>query len=155
MLARFIALMTGLAAALTLGLFAAPSANADPCDHHGHGQPPFCCPDNDRGHGDDCPTPPPPPPPVPVPTGFNIIIGSGHSDRLPGTDGRDAIFAFGGLRDVLIGHAGRDRLYGMRGHDVLRAVDGERDVVNGGRGRDRCVVDAIDVVRNCETIIVR
>jgi Ca2+-binding RTX toxin-like protein len=90
-----------------------------------------------------------------VPTGFNIILGSRHSDRLPGTDGRDAIFAFGGLRDVLIGGAGRDRLYGMRGHDVLRAVDGERDVVNGGRGRDRCVVDAIDVVRNCETIIVR
>jgi hypothetical protein len=43
----------------------------------------------------------------------------------------------------------------MRGHDVIRAVDGQRDVVNGGSGRDRCVVDAIDVVRNCETIIVR
>ena len=137
MFTRFIALMTGLAAALALGLFAAPAAHADPCDHDGHGVPPFC------------------PTPVPVPTGFHVIFGTSGSDRLPGTDGRDAIFAFGGLRDVVIGHAGRDRLYGMRGHDVIRAVDGERDVVNGGRGRDRCVVDSIDVVRRCETIIVR
>lgn len=107
--------------------------------------------DNDRSHHNECPEPPPP---VPVPSGFNVIIGSRHSDRLPGTDGRDAIFAFGGLRDVIIGGAGRDRLYGMRGHDVIRARDGERDVVNGGSGRDRCIVDPQDVVRNCETIIV-
>jgi Ca2+-binding RTX toxin-like protein len=92
---------------------------------------------------------------VPVPTGFNVILGTNHSDRLPGTAGRDAIFGFAGHRDVLIGRGGRDRLYGMRGHDVIRAVDGRRDLVVGGPGRDRCVVDAIDVVRSCETIVVR
>jgi Ca2+-binding RTX toxin-like protein len=138
-----IKMLAASAAAAVMGLTmvgTTTAAHADPCDHDGHGQPPFC---------------PQPPPPVPVPTGFNIILGTSHSDRLPGTSGRDAIFGFGGHRDVLIGRAGRDRLYGMRGHDVLRAVDGERDVVAGGRGRDRCVVDAIDVVRGCETIIVR
>jgi Ca2+-binding RTX toxin-like protein len=128
-------------AAMGLTTLGSTPAHADPCDHPGHGNPPFCTP--------------PPPPPVPVPTGFNIILGSRHNDRLVGTAGRDAIFGFGGRRDVIIGRGGRDRLYGMRGHDVIRAVDGQRDVVNGGSGRDRCVVDAIDVVRNCETIIVR
>lgn len=150
---RKLAAIAAVLAAMGLTTVAtSTSAHADkpPCtgDRHHNCE----CPPDKSGHNDDdCPVTPP----VPVPTGFNIIIGSRHSDRLPGTAGRDAIFAFGGLRDVLIGGAGRDRLYGMRGHDVLRAVDGERDVVNGGSGRDRCVVDAIDVVRNCETIIVR
>jgi len=153
MMIRKLAAIAAAVAAMGLTTIGSP-AHADPCDHHGQGQPPFCpqpCPDNKHNDGDDCP---PVPPPVPVPSGFNIILGSRHSDRLPGTAGRDAIFAFGGLRDVVIGGAGRDRLYGMRGHDVIRARDGERDVVNGGAGRDRCIVDAIDVVRNCETIIV-
>ena len=149
MMIRKIAAGAAAIAAMGLTTIGSP-AHADPCDHHGQGQPPFCCPDT-KGHDNDCPQPPPP---VPVPSGFNVILGSRHSDRLPGTAGRDAIFAFGGLRDVIIGGAGRDRLYGMRGHDVIRARDGERDVVNGGSGRDRCIVDPQDVVRNCETIIV-
>ena len=144
------------AGAVAVGL----SAIAAPAQAHGHG----------HGHGHDCDTtgvarghhecPPPPvepptPPPAVIPTGWNLIIGSPSPDRLPGTLGRDAIFAFGS-NDALIGRDGVDRLYGMRGNDRLRGgvLDGDRDVMNGGQGRDVCVGSPLDVYRSCEIRIV-
>jgi Ca2+-binding RTX toxin-like protein len=63
---------------------------------------------------------------------------------------------------VLKGGAGDDRLNGGRGVDVVRGGAGN-DVINvadvgsgdraiGGAGTDRCIVDALDVVRGCDTV---
>ena len=38
------------------------------------------------------------------------------------------------------------------GNDVVNARDGEADTIDCGVGEDRAVVDAIDIVTNCETV---
>ena len=40
------------------------------------------------------------------------------------------------------------------GNDVVNARDGEADTIDCGVGQDRAIVDAIDVVANCETVEV-
>ena len=83
---------------------------------------------------------------------FNVIVGSGGPDRLPGTVCRDAIFGLGG-NDRLLGRAGSDRLRGGPGNDVLRGGIGG-DVLNGGIGFDLCIAFGQDKVRNCERRII-
>jgi hypothetical protein len=106
---------------------------------------------------------PPNPPPIPPPTTtppqvdanlFNVIVGSGRSDRLVGTFQRDAIFGLAG-NDRLIGRARSDWLFGGRGNDVLRGgVGPAQDVMRGGSGFDTCIGDRNDVMINCERRIV-
>ena len=94
-------------------------------------------------------------PPVFVPTGFNVIVGTPGRDRLKGTSGRDAIFGLGS-NDVLFGNAGRDRLYGGRGNDRLWGLDSSRDILRGGLGgNDTCIGRVNDQFRNCENIVIR
>jgi hypothetical protein len=158
MFVRLITFVTGLAAALTLGLFAIPAANADPCDHHGQGNPPFCEEE----------------PPVPTPEepeGFHLMFGSPGLDRIVGHAHKDAIFGFGsrdvllgrGSTDVLLGMRGNDRLRGGLGNDSLRGGAGNdrlnggpgTDWLRGGRGFDTCIGSVDDSMTRCERIIIR
>ena len=39
------------------------------------------------------------------------------------------------------------------GNDHIFSVDGQRDVIDCGPGRDVAIVDSVDRVRRCETVI--
>jgi hypothetical protein len=39
------------------------------------------------------------------------------------------------------------------GNDFIYSVDGQRDVIDCGLGHDVAIVDPIDSVRHCETVI--
>jgi hypothetical protein len=79
------------------------------------------------------------------------ILGMGGSDTILGGAGDDMLD--GGLgNDVLTGGAGADRILGGAGSDTIYAADGERDVIDCGDGADRAIVDAVDVVKNCEVV---
>jgi hypothetical protein len=99
------------------------------------------------------------------------IVGTAHADYLPGSGGDDVIFGLGG-NDTILGGAGNDTLYGGPGNDVIDggpgadkifggpgsdtilAADGTKDVIDCGPGNDKAVVDAIDVVKNCESVTI-
>ena len=107
-------------------------------------------------------------------TGPSTQIGRGGDDELVGNDFDDAVdggagndHVEGGLgNDTITGGSGRDTIYGDAtashctyysckipfGNDVVNARDGEQDTIDCGIGQDKAVVDAIDVVTNCETV---
>ncbi len=87
--------------------------------------------------------------------GSDGLSGSAGADELLGGPGNDFLFGRGGP-DRLDGGSGSDRLLGGSGDDLIFAVDGELDRIDCGAGSaDRAVVDAIDRVVRCETVIVR
>jgi hypothetical protein len=88
---------------------------------------------------------------LPGTDGANDLRGTVGNDRLLGFGGNDRLRGAGG-RDCLDGGHGNDRLLGGEGDDRIRARDGERDFVDCGKGRDIVMVDAIDVVKRCETV---
>ena len=65
----------------------------------------------------------------------NVINGTGRSDNLSGTEGRDEINGFGGS-DMVAGLAGNDHLDGGSGNDRLYGDEGN-DTLIGGAGKDR------------------
>jgi RTX calcium-binding nonapeptide repeat (4 copies)/WD40-like Beta Propeller Repeat len=84
--------------------------------------------------------------------GFDdVIFGLGGNDTLLGGAGDDRLEGGRG-NDVLIGGAGADVLLGGPGSDTIYAADGERDIIDCGPGRDRAIVDAVDIVKNCEVV---
>jgi hypothetical protein len=82
----------------------------------------------------------------------DVIFGLGGNDTLLGGAGDDRIYGGPG-NDVITGGSGADHLYGGPGSDTVYAADGERDFVDCGPGKDRAVVDAVDVVVNCEVVV--
>jgi hypothetical protein len=111
--------------------------------------------------------------------GNDRVVGGGGNDRLSGQAGNDILLGGPG-RDVLNGGRGNDRLQGGRGtdrvnggpgndridpgsgrdqvsagagNDRIFSVDGQRDVIDCGPGRDVAIVDAVDRVRRCETVV--
>ena len=90
----------------------------------------------------------------------DYLAGKGGNDTILGLAGNDTILGGGGddvLRggagkDVITGGPGADRIFGEAGSDTIFAADGERDVIDCGTGQDRAVVDAFDVVKNCEIV---
>jgi len=98
----------------------------------------------------------------------SAISGLGGNDRLVAYDGSDTIdggagddYLEGGFgNDVLDGGAGVDQFRGDRiesnviavGADQIRARDGNAEQVDCGIGPDTAVVDAGDIVANCETV---
>jgi Ca2+-binding RTX toxin-like protein len=111
--------------------------------------------------------------------GNDRVLGGGGNDRLFGQAGNDVLFGGSG-RDVLRGDRGNDRLYGGAGNDRvfggpgndridpgpgrdrvnggagndrIFSVDGRRDVIDCGPGRDVAIVDSVDRVRGCETVL--
>jgi len=102
--------------------------------------------------------------------GADCLLGGGGPDRLNGGKGADRLrggagadvfqgdsgtdrISGGAGRDELSGGTGPDRLSGGAGDDLLRAAEGRRDIVRCGRGHDRAVVDRVDSVRGCETVV--
>jgi hypothetical protein len=84
--------------------------------------------------------------------GFDdTIFGLGGNDTVLGGSGADRLDGGAG-GDILVGGSGSDTFFGGVGSDTIMAADGERDVVDCGPGSDRTVVDAIDVVSNCESV---
>ena len=94
--------------------------------------------------------------------GPDYLTGGGYDDVIYGEGGNDTIFGgagddklYGGPgNDVITGGPGEDKIYGGPGSDTIYADDGERDFVDCGPGRDRAVVDAVDVVKNCEVVTI-
>ena len=108
--------------------------------------------------------------------GSSSVDGRGGDDQITGNDGTESIDGGGGAdrleggygRDTLTGGPGRDTIYGDEtsqrcsygshcavvpyGDDTILARDGEADTVDCGVGTDRAIVDAADVVSNCETV---
>jgi Ca2+-binding RTX toxin-like protein len=106
--------------------------------------------------------------------GNSTLIGNGgtdkltaghYADTLDGGPGNDVLV--GGLgNDAITGGPGQDTINGDAtgstcgyysctipfGNDVINARDGEADTIDCGVGTDRAVVDAIDVVANCESV---
>ena len=107
-------------------------------------------------------------------TGPSNLIGRGGDDELVGHDFNDNVdggagndHVEGGLgNDTVTGGPGQDTIYGDAtaarctyysckipyGNDVINARDGEADNIDCGIGQDKAIVDAIDVVTNCETV---
>ncbi len=72
-------------------------------------------------------------------SGFEMLVGSSHSDRLHGTDGNSEVRGGAG-DDVIYGGAGDDMLYGGSGDDFIFGQDGA-DVIYGDAGNDRLFGD--------------
>jgi Ca2+-binding RTX toxin-like protein len=107
-------------------------------------------------------------------SGPSNLIGRGGDDELVGHDFNDTVdggagndHVEGGLgNDTVTGGPGQDTIYGdatasrctyysckiAYGNDVINARDGEVDNIDCGIGEDKAIVDAIDVVTNCETV---
>lgn len=99
--------------------------------------------------------------------GDDKLVAGDYQDTLDGGSGNDFINAGFG-NDVVTGGPGQDTIqadatsascgwysYTCKipfGNDVVNARDGEADTIDCGVGEDRAVVDAIDVVANCETV---
>src|SRR3954469_367078 len=99
--------------------------------------------------------------------GDDTLIGNDYDDTVDGGPGNDHVE--GGMgNDVVTGGPGRDVIYGDAtassctwyscqipfGNDVIHAHDGEPDNIDCGIGTDKAIVDAIDVVANCEDVEV-
>jgi hypothetical protein len=98
----------------------------------------------------------------------SLIRGLGGNDKLVAYDGNDTIeggdgddFLEGGFgNDVLDGGDGVDQFRGDRiesdviavGADQIRARDGNAEQIDCGIGPDTAVVDAGDIVANCEAV---
>jgi hypothetical protein len=97
--------------------------------------------------------------------GDDELVGNDFDDSVDGGAGHDHVE--GGLgNDTVTGGPGRDTIYGDAtasrctyysckipfGNDVINARDGEADNVDCGIGQDKAIVDAVDVVANCETV---
>jgi Ca2+-binding RTX toxin-like protein len=113
-----------------------------------------------------------------VTDGASSLSGLGGNDVLKGGDSPDAIdggagdddLDGGNGNDTITGGPGKDTIMGDAvagqcsvvgyfgsckapwGNDTINARDGEADNVDCGPGTDTAVVDAIDVVANCETV---
>jgi Ca2+-binding RTX toxin-like protein len=100
--------------------------------------------------------------------GDDRIVTSYSADRVDAGAGDDHVRGYGG-DDHIVGGPGRDTLLGdaagtttctfldcqtTAGNDVIDARDGERDSLDCGPGTDQALVDAADVVANCEDVRV-
>jgi Ca2+-binding RTX toxin-like protein len=97
--------------------------------------------------------------------GDDLMFGYHGDDRFQGQGGGDILSGRGGT-DYLYGRVGNDYLNGGRGSDQLSGFWGDDELVTrdgtggndsafGGPGEDRCVIDAGDLARHCEHVIVR
>jgi len=108
--------------------------------------------------------------------GNSTLIGNAGNDKLTAGDYQDTLdggpgndVLNGGFgNDVITGGPGQDTIFGDAtsascgyfsytckipfGNDVINARDGEADTIDCGVGEDRAIVDAIDIVANCETV---
>lgn len=113
-----------------------------------------------------------------VDEGNSTLLGNGGNDKLYAGDYEDVLdggpgndVLNGGFgNDTITGGPGRDTIQGDAtsascgwfaytckipfGNDVIHARDGEVDNIDCGVGNDTAIVDAIDIVANCEDVQV-
>jgi hypothetical protein len=81
------------------------------------------------------------------PAGYQLVLGTPHSDRIEGGSGNQIIFGMGGNdrieggsgNDIICGGDGNDRIEGGSGNDQISGGSGN-DRISGGSGND--VIDA-------------
>jgi hypothetical protein len=83
--------------------------------------------------------------------GHDTLRGTAGADTLVGRAGDDRLFGLAG-NDVLTGGPGRDLFDEGSGSDTVRR-DGAVDRVVCGPGRDVAIVDRVESVRGCETVL--
>src|SRR3712207_3360783 len=97
--------------------------------------------------------------------GNDRLIAKDTADTVEGGPGDDHVEG-GYNHDTVVGGAGKDMIYGDKtgsqscwyscvvpfGNDTIDARDGEVDTIDCGVGEDTALVDAGDVVANCETV---
>ena len=85
----------------------------------------------------------------------SVFGGPGNDSLLPGI-GADRVE--GGEGDDLLrdeqGDTAPDVLDAGPGHDFVRAIDGAADTVRCGPGYDVTVIDAADITRDCERVVI-
>lgn len=99
--------------------------------------------------------------------GNDVVIAGNGSQTLDGGAGNDRLEGGFGS-DTITGGPGKDTISGdftgsqcgvfqsctiPHGDDVITARDGEVDTIDCGVGNDKAIVDAVDVVSNCETVV--
>jgi Tol biopolymer transport system component len=95
--------------------------------------------------------------------GDDVIYGTPGPDRICALTGRDEVYGgkgndyldSGNGSDIVSGGPGRDVIIAKGGNDTIYARDGERDIIDCGTERDVAIVDRLDVVRRCETVVRR
>jgi Ca2+-binding RTX toxin-like protein len=97
--------------------------------------------------------------------GDDVLVAEDFDDAVDGGAGNDVVEGGHG-NDTVTGGPGRDTIYGDAtsshcswysckipwGNDTVQARDGEVDNIDCGIGTDTAIVDANDVVANCETV---
>jgi Tol biopolymer transport system component len=93
--------------------------------------------------------------------GDDILYGTPGPDRICALPGADRVYGGGGNdyldagngADVVAGGPGRDTIIAKGGNDTIYARDGQKDWIDCGTERDVAIVDRLDVVRRCETVV--
>jgi TolB protein len=93
--------------------------------------------------------------------GADVIHGTPQRDRICALPGADRVYGGGGNdyldagngNDVVAGGPGLDTILAKGGTDTIYARDGQRDWIDCGTQRDLAIVDRLDVVRRCETVV--
>ncbi len=80
----------------------------------------------------------------------DVIKGLGGNDTINGNGGYDTIDGGAGNDVITATGAGTSHVAGGAGSDTIYAANGFTDYIDCGTGRDRAVIDAVDVVKNCE-----
>jgi Ca2+-binding RTX toxin-like protein len=91
----------------------------------------------------------------------DVLYGTPGPDRICGLPGPDRIYGLAGNdyldggsgADIITGGPGRDVFLGKGGSDTIYARDGQKDWIDCGTERDVAIVDGLDVVRHCVTVV--
>jgi len=85
--------------------------------------------------------------------GNDMILTGSYVDTVYGGGGGDLIRTGAG-DDTIFPGPGRDTVYAGTRDDHIIANDGQRDIIDCGPGDDRVRADAVDVVHNCEHVVI-
>ena len=80
------------------------------------------------------------------------VRGGAGNDVLTGGAGNDDLSGGPG-NDVITPGPGRDSVGAGAGNDRIVSRDSQPDVIDCGPGRDMAIVDPVDRVRRCETVV--
>jgi hypothetical protein len=95
--------------------------------------------------------------------GDDVIYGTPEPDKICALAGADRVYGGAGNdyldagngADVVVGGPGRDVILGKGGNDTIYARDGQKDWIDCGTEQDVAIVDRLDVVRHCDTVVRR
>jgi Tol biopolymer transport system component len=93
--------------------------------------------------------------------GADVLVGTPKRDRICALPGADRVYGAAGNdyldsgngADTIVGGPGRDEILAKGGNDTIYARDGQLDTIDCGSERDIAVVDRLDVVSHCETVV--